>query len=209
MSKSSIETAVRDEYNKLAPIYDRRWHNYISKSLSFLQNWVDIPPEASILDVACGTGEFAKLLLEKNPQQQITGVDISEEMLEIAKDKLRDYPNVNLSNNSVTSLPFSDESFELVICANSFHYFEHPQPALTEMKRVIKPNGKLIILDWCRDYMLLKIVDALLKITDPAHQKCYTQSELNHLLLSAGFDVVKDSKIRFGIIWELMAMVAV
>lgn len=209
MPKSQIENAVTDEYNRLANIYDSRWDNYLSKSLSFLVEWAEISSEAAILDVACGTGEFAKLLLAKNPQQPITGIDISESMLEIAKDKLQAYSNVNLHNTSVTSLPFADESFDIVICASAFHYFESPQLALSQMKRVLKPQGKLIILDWCRDYFLLKIVDTWLKLTDSAHQQCYTQAELNRMLSTANFNVIKQDKIRFGIIWELMAVTAV
>lgn len=209
MPKSQIENAVTDEYNRLANIYDSRWDNYLSKSLSFLVEWAEISSEAAILDVACGTGEFAKLLLAKNPQQPITGIDISESMLEIAKDKLQAYSNVNLHNTSVTSLPFADESFDIVICASAFHYFESPQLALSQMKRVLKPQGKLIILDWCRDYFLLKIVDTWLKLTDSAHQQCYTQAELDRMLSTANFNVIKQDKIRFGIIWELMAVTAV
>lgn len=209
MPKSQIENAVTEEYNRLAAIYDSRWDNYITKSLSFLVEWAEIPPEAAVLDVACGTGEFAKLLLAKNPQQSITGIDISQKMLGIAEDKLQAYSNVNLYNTSVTSLPFADDSFDIVICASAFHYFASPQEALFQMKRVLKPEGKLIILDWCRDYFLLKIVDAFLKITDSAHQQCYTQSELNRMLSTANLNVVKQDKIRFGIIWELMAVTAI
>ena len=219
MSVSNAERLVCQEYNRLAPIYDRRWRNYINSSLSFLVNFADIPSEASILDLACGTGELAKLLLEQNPQQQITGVDISEAMLEIARNKLDAYPNVSLHNASVTSLPFDDNSFDLVICANAFHYFASPQLALAEMKRVLtpkgtasdifKPEGEVMILDWCRDYWVLKICDRIFRFIDPAYQHCYTQAQLNQLLKAAGFDVVKDSKVRLGIIWELMAITAI
>lgn len=152
---SASESAVRQEYDRLAPIYDRRWQNYINNSLSSLLNFTDIFTEARILDVACpkgyrseyGTGELTRLLLEQNPQQQITGVDISKAMLEIACDKLDAYPNVSLPHASVTSLPFDNDSFDLVICTNAFHYFASTQLALAETKRVLKPEGELIILD--------------------------------------------------------------
>ncbi|MGK7896616.1 MAG: class I SAM-dependent methyltransferase [Xenococcus sp. (in: cyanobacteria)] len=209
ISISARENAVSQEYNRLAPIYDRRWQNYINKSLSFLVNFADISTEASILELACGTGELTKLLLERNPQQQITGVDISESMLEIARNKLDAYPNVSLHHTSVTSLPFDNNSFDIVICANAFHYFPSPQLALAEIKRVLKPEGEVIILDWCRDYWVLKICDRIFKFIDPAYQRCYTQAELNRLLKNAGFNLVKDSKIRFGFIWELMAINAI
>ena len=147
-----------------------------------------------------------RLLLEQNPRQQITGVDISPAMLEAAKTKLEIYPQVNLHNASVTSLLFDSQSFDLAICANAFHYFASPQLALAEMKRVLKPNGRVIILDWCRDYWVLKICDLLFKFIDPAYQQCYTQKESEQLLKTTGFDVVKDSKVHFGFIWELIAL---
>lgn len=68
----------------MAHIYDRRWHNYISNSLSFHHTGQIYLRAASILHLACGTGELSRLLLAKNYQQQITGVDISEKMLAIA-----------------------------------------------------------------------------------------------------------------------------
>ena len=156
-----------------------------------------------------GQGELAKLLLANNPQQQITGVDISEAMLAIAQNKLQVYPNIKLHNASAISLPCDSESFDLVICANAFHSFEFPQPVLTEIKRVIKPDGRVIILDWCRDYLFYKIFDRLFKTIDPAYQQCYTQAELNQLLVAAGFDIINNNKIHFDIIWELMAVEAI
>ena len=208
-SISKSESAVRQEYNRLALIYDRRWQNYISKSLSFLLDFADFSTDTSILDVACGTGELAKLLLEKNPQQQITGVDISESMLKIACKKLEAYSNVSLLRASVTSLPFDNDSFDLIICANAFHYFENPELALTEMKRVLKPQGEIIILDWCRDYWVLKLLNPVFRFIYTAYQLCYTKAELEGLLKATGFDVEKDSKVRFGSVWELIAVSAI
>jgi ubiquinone/menaquinone biosynthesis C-methylase UbiE len=209
ISISKRESAIRQEYDRLAPIYDRRWQNYINKSLSFLVNFADIDTSATILDLACGTGELAKLLLEKNPQQQITGVDISESMLEIARNKLKTYPNVSLYCASVKFLPFDNDSFDLVTCANAFHYFENPELTLIEIKRVLKPKGEIIILDWCRDYWVLKLCDLVFRLIDPAYQRCYSQNKLERLLNAAGFDVKKDSKVRFGLIWELIAVRAI
>lgn len=208
-SISKSENAVRQEYDRLAPIYDRRWQNYINKSLSFLLDFADFPPNASILDVACGTGELAQLLLEQHSQQQITGVDISESMLQIARNKLDTHPNVSLHLASVKSLPFDNDSFDLVICANAFHYFENPELALTEMKRVLKPKGEVIILDWCRDYWILKLLHPWFKFIDPAYQGCYTRAELEGLSKTSGFNVEKDSKVFFGSIWKLMAISAI
>ncbi len=209
MKVSKIETTVSNKYNRLASIYDLRWRNYLDRSLSFLLDFAEIPPSASILDLACGTGELTRLILKTNPQQDITGVDISPAMLAIANNKLEAYSQARLSLASATELPFAQQSFNLVICANAFHYLESPELTLAEIKRVLKPEGTIIILDWCRDYFILKIGDRFFNFIDPAYRKCYTKEELERLFLTAGFKIVKDNKMRFGLIWELMAVAAI
>lgn len=202
------ETEVREQYNQMAAVYDRRWRAYIADTLSFLNNWVQLSPTATILDVACGTGEFERLLLNENPKQQVVGVDISDKMLAIARQKCQAYPNVEFHTASVTSLPFKSHSFDWVLSANAFHYFNEPLEALAEIKRVLKPNGRVVILDWSRDYLYCKICDLVLQIFDSAHHKCYTQAELHHLLATARFHLRRATKIRFGHVWGLMAATA-
>lgn len=84
-------TTVREQYNQMAAVYDQRWSNYVANTLSFLRTWAQIAPQATVLDVACGTGEFERLVLVEHPIQQMVGVDISEKMLLVAKHKCRDY----------------------------------------------------------------------------------------------------------------------
>jgi ubiquinone/menaquinone biosynthesis C-methylase UbiE len=202
------ETIVRNQYDQLASVYDLRWKSYISNTLSFLKNWAEISPTDTILDVACGTGEFERLLLAEYSSQQIVGVDISEKMLAIAKQKCSAYPQVSFQIASVSTLPFDNDSFDVIVSANSFHYFDAPLAALKEMRRVLKPDGKVIILDWCRDYLTCKICDAILKVFDPAHKQCYTQNEFHHFLEDANFVVSRATKIRFGVVWGLMVATA-
>ena len=73
----------------------------------------------------------------------------------------------------------------------------------------VSNEGELIILDWCRDYWILKLLNPVFKFIDPAYQHCYTQAELERLLKATGFDVEKDSKVRFGSMWELIAASAI
>jgi ubiquinone/menaquinone biosynthesis C-methylase UbiE len=203
-----IEAKVRAQYDQLATQYDQRWSRYVSNTLSFLKTWAQIAPTDVVLDVACGTGEFERLILSENPAQQMVGVDISDEMLAIARQKLQHYPNIDFQLASASALPFSDASFDTVISANAFHYFDDPSVVLKEMERMLKPGGNLIILDWCKDFLVCRICDWVLRRIDPAHQQCYTQTEFHHLLNSTGFEIHQARKVRFGLVWGLMVATA-
>ncbi|NJM68513.1 MAG: class I SAM-dependent methyltransferase [Acaryochloris sp. RU_4_1] len=205
------EVQVRQQYDSLASVYDQQWNWYVTNTLSFLKTWVNLSVSETVLDIACGTGEFERMVLRENPNQQIVGVDISEEieMLAIARQKLHNYANVAFQVGSASALSVSDQSFDVIISANAFHDFDDPAAALAEMKRVLKPNGKVVTLDWCKDFWLCRICDALLQRTDPAHQQCCTQREFHDFLTSSGFNIDASGKACFGIVWGLMVATAV
>ncbi|WP_347278162.1 class I SAM-dependent methyltransferase [Leptolyngbya sp. FACHB-541] len=136
------------------------------------------------------------------------GVDLSEQMLIKARQKLQAFPHVKFQQATVRSLPFPDRSFDVVISANSFHFFDDPLASLREMQRVLKPDGGLVLLDWCRDGWLCQLCDLILKWIDPAHKQCYTQQELHNMLASAQFQVGRSTRVRLTLIWELMAVEA-
>ncbi|MBW4623851.1 MAG: methyltransferase domain-containing protein [Cyanosarcina radialis HA8281-LM2] len=202
------ESIVQQQYDRLAKIYDRRWRDYVTDTLVFLKQWAKIPPEAAVLDVACGTGEFERLLLQEHPDRQIVGIDISAEMLAVAQNKLQHHFNVTFRQGSATAIPSADECFDVVVCASSFHYFDRPLDALAEMKRVLKPGGKLIILDWCKDFLLCRFCDLVLKVFDSAHKQCYTQQEFHNFLSASQFQIQAATKLRLGLVWGLMVATA-
>lgn len=208
ISESEVELTVRDQYDQLADRYDQRWKNYITDTLTFFKTWANLSSDAVILDIACGTGELERLLAADNPHQRIVGVDLSEQMLTQARHKLQAFPQIKFQQATVRSLPFPDHGFDVVISANSFHYFDDPLASLQEMQRVLKPDGRLVLLDWCRDGWFCQLCDLILKWIDPAHKQCYTQKELHNLLTLAQFQIGRSTRVRLTLIWELMAVEA-
>jgi ubiquinone/menaquinone biosynthesis C-methylase UbiE len=200
------EKTVIEEYDKIASIYDQRWNSYIAKTQTFLKNWVDIPSEATILDIGCGTGEFESFILRDKPSLQITGVDISEQMLLVARQKFLAHPNISFQLAGASNLPFTNHSFDIVVSASAFHFFDDPVSALTEIKRVLKPDGKVYILDWCKDYFFCRLIDFYLKVFNPAHKCCYTQAEFHQLLKSANFQILRAAQFNFDVIWGMMVV---
>lgn len=198
------ETKIREQYDELAEKYDLRWQDYISSTLSFLKKWMNVKGTERILDVACGTGALEQLLIEAHPNLDVSGIDISEKMLAVARRKLAAYPNVTFFEAEASHITFPSEHFDLVVCANSFHFFDDPIGSLAEMKRVLKTGGRVIVMDWCRDYLICQLCDFCLKIFDSAHKQCYTQRELWTFLTDADFHVMRERKFKANFIWGLM-----
>jgi ubiquinone/menaquinone biosynthesis C-methylase UbiE len=106
-----------------------------------------------------------------------------------------------------SKLPLADASFDWVVCANSFHYFRQPVVALAEMRRVLRPGGTLVLVDWCDDYVTCKLCSLWLRWTDAAFYRTYTLRECQALLEQAGFGIVENRRFRVGWLWGLMRLV--
>ncbi|MDZ4714298.1 MAG: bifunctional demethylmenaquinone methyltransferase/2-methoxy-6-polyprenyl-1,4-benzoquinol methylase UbiE [Cytophagales bacterium] len=105
-----------------------------------------------ILDVATGTGDFAIEALRLKPKK-VTGVDISEGMLEVGRKKIHDKrldSVVELQQGDSENLPFEDNFFDAVIVAFGVRNFENLEQGLAEMLRVVKPGGQVVILEFSK-----------------------------------------------------------
>lgn len=89
-----------------------------------------------ILDVGCGTGEILKSITERYSFAQLYGLDISEEMLKQANDKLKGTATLILGD--AENITLETNSFDLLLCTDSFHHYPNPQQAISEFYRVLK-----------------------------------------------------------------------
>lgn len=118
------------------------------KAISELKN--DHPK--LILDIATGTGDFAIEALSLDPDK-IIGVDISEGMLDMGRKKLskkRLNEKIELRSGDSEGLQFEDNHFDAVIVAFGVRNFEHLEEGLTDMYRVLKPGGKVVVLEFSK-----------------------------------------------------------
>lgn len=103
-----------------------------------------------ILDVATGTGDFALTSYEILKPEKITGIDISEGMLDIGRKKIEKaglQQHIELLNGDSEAILFADNSFDAVTVAFGVRNFENLEKGLSEIKRVLKPGGRLVILE--------------------------------------------------------------
>ncbi|MEO5650794.1 MAG: bifunctional demethylmenaquinone methyltransferase/2-methoxy-6-polyprenyl-1,4-benzoquinol methylase UbiE [Ginsengibacter sp.] len=122
---------------------DVGWRKKAIKQLLSLQ-------PKKILDVATGTGDFAITGYEILKPEKITGIDISDGMLEIGRKKILKaglQNQIELLNGDSEAILFEDNSFDAVTVAFGVRNFEHLENGLSEIKRVLRPGGKLVVLE--------------------------------------------------------------
>lgn len=190
-------------YDRLAPQYDARWNKYIRATLALALEPLDLAGDERVVDIACGTGELERELLARWPRLMLTGIDVSHNMLRQATDKRL---AVDWLRADSAQLPFADRSFDAAVCANAFHYFRSPERALTEIRRVLRPGGRFVLVDWCDDYLSCKLCSLWLRWTDAAFYRTYALSRCRRMLETSGFVVESGFRRRIDWLWGLMCL---
>lgn len=160
-SKEKKQSYVTQMFAIIAPRYD-----FITSFLSFgmdrgwkriLVNMLELKGNEKVLDLACGTGDITFALGEKLPSGQAVGLDITQEMIDIANNKRveRKTGNVSFQCGDIMKLPFADASFDHVTCGYALRNVPDVEGALIEIRRVLKPGGRFCSLDFAHPNNLL------------------------------------------------------
>ena len=146
---------VRSMFNNIAPTYDKLNHilslnidkiwrkKAVKRICKNLRN-----SEAHVLDVACGTAD-SSIALAKAGIPFVTGIDISEGMIKVGEEKIKslNLNNINFKVEECENLSFEDNSFDSAFIAFGIRNFEDKKKGLNELRRVLKNNGHLLILE--------------------------------------------------------------
>lgn len=187
---------IHTMFNMIARNYDRVndvmsfGTHKIAKFLS-VKN-LEIKPHDNVIDLCCGTGDIAGMIKKIQPDACVTGIDFSERMLEIAKDKNQ---GIRYLQGDVTNLPYEDNSFDIVTIGFGLRNIQNAEKAVEEVYRILKPNGSFLHLDFGKKNIVSKIFD---KIT-PFMIKNFTEnpSAYSYLIKSKEIfpepdDLIKD-----------------
>ena len=129
---------VAGVYDVFVNVINRKTHKKLKRIVSSL-----IGPDDTVLECACGTGLLSAVIAQKC--RQLTATDFSEKMLKKAEKNCRAFRNITYDQADITALPFADRSFDKVVAGNVIHLLDNPMTALSELNRVCKDGGMLII----------------------------------------------------------------
>lgn len=193
-------------YAKQAHKYDRRFKGYLDGTLSVAIEAMDLSGNEKVLDLACGTGELERRLISTYPKLNLTGIDLSEAMLDLARGKLSRHPQVVLKQADSRQIPFPDHSFDIVVSCSAFHYMREPDKVLREIHRVLVKGGRFILIDWCRDFLFAKFYHLFRSAFVPAHYTVYGLEEIQRMMKKGKLKPVSHETFTVQFVWKMMCV---
>lgn len=133
------------------------------------------------------------------PQGKACGVDLSAKMIEHARKAAEGVTNAEFQQARAEELPFEDGSFERVMSTMSFHHWLHPSVGMKEIARVLKPGGRVCVVDPTADNLFMKLADAFIRSKQPDHVKMYSSREFQEFFEGAGLHYLGSGRIM--VLW--------
>ncbi len=153
-----------------------------------------------VIEFGCGTGYFTKILAKNS--RHIIASDLSDEMLEVAKSKLKEFKNITVKKADCEDASFKSEKFNTVVMVNVIHFIRNPFKSLQENYRILKNNGLLLLVDYTGYGMnwFEKMKLAIRFIKKYGRPPKYVQTNLspdkfNFLVENTGFEVEENQLI--------------
>jgi ubiquinone/menaquinone biosynthesis C-methylase UbiE len=195
---------IKRIWEKQAPRYDRsiaRWEKVL---FGDGRRWVCSRARGAVLEVAIGTG---RNLAFYPAGVRLTGIDLSPAMLAHAHQRARELGmEVDLREGDAQALPFADGSFDTVVCTLSLCNVPDDRKAVAEMRRVLKPGGRLLLLDHIRaasrfDRAVQKALEIVMVRVEREH---LLRRPLEHVR-AEGFRIEEQERYKRGIVERLSA----
>lgn len=198
------------EFTKAAEIYEtdhagiyemcKDDYPYIEEELGRIQY-------RDLLDCGCGTGPMISLLYEKDSSKHYVGLDLTPKMIEVAKAK--NLQGVDWIIGDCENLPFDNETFDVIICTNSFHHYPNPQNFFNSVERVLRPGGKLVLQDYTAPKPILWLMNhtemPLANLVGHGDVKAYSLDQIKAFCDNSGLMIEKleaAKKFRLHLVAE-------
>jgi ubiquinone/menaquinone biosynthesis C-methylase UbiE len=192
-------------WDKSAPSYDKQISFFEKIWFGGAREWLGARAQGQVLEVAIGTG---RNLPHYPADVTLTAIELSPAMLAIARQRAADLGRaVDFREGDAEHLPFDDASFDTVVCAFSLCTIPSPAAALGEMRRVLRPGGRLLLVDhigsnWPPVFALQWLLE---RPTIHSAGEHFTRRQLP-LVKTAGFQVAESERLKAGSIERIHAV---
>lgn len=183
-------------FNRIAHRYDEWYQTKTGRYMDRTEKWLVFSMmkrrSGKALDLGCGTGNYILELLRR--RFDVIGLDASDGMLEVARSK-----GLNCIKGDAYSLPFPDESFDLVLSVTMFEFIHEPERVLKEIYRVLTPGGEVVMgtMNGRSAWFISKRLKSLFIETAHRYARFYTPKELEELLERVGFKEIESAGVIF------------
>ncbi|MEI6442287.1 MAG: class I SAM-dependent methyltransferase [Nostocales cyanobacterium ELA583] len=138
----------KELFDRWANSYDWAFPSFIYQAIhKRLLSQIELSPNANVLDLGCGTGRLLNRLATEFPEIRGTGLDLSPQMLRVARQKNRHRPRLIYIEGNAENLPFAEGQFDAVFNTISFLHYPQPEQVLNEVARVLSLGGKFYLVD--------------------------------------------------------------
>ena len=194
-----IKAAVQKQFGQVAANYSTSAVHAKGIDLAEMVNIAQLRGHERVLDAGCGTGHTA--LTFAPHAAQVVAVDFTEDML-VQGRKLaleRGITNIDFRLGDVEKLDFADGEFDCVVSRLSAHHWPHPQKALQEFQRILRPGGQFILSDIVgfADFTADTFLQTLELLRDPSHVRDHTDAQWLQMFAETGFTA--EVSFRWGV----------
>ena len=223
--------AIREQQKASWNRFAAGWKKWDPVTMEFLQpmketiiNYLQPKDGQKILDIAAGTGEPALSIAASIKNGVVTITDISEEMMEIAREKAiaKELTNIETVICDASDLPFENGSFDAVSCRFGFMFFPDIQLAANEIYRVLKPGGRFATTVWNfpeKNFWVTAIMGTIMRLMEipppppevPGMFRCCKPGRMRDILEKAGFNDIEEREVLSTLktesvdeYWEMM-----
>lgn len=223
-SDNTKKNQVEDMFDNIAPKYDLL-NRVLSMKIDILWRntlvkWLNKDAPKTVLDVATGTGDLA-IAVQKGTTAKVTGLDLSQQMLNVGIEKIKNQKlsdKIDMMKGDAENLPFEDNNFDAVTVAFGVRNFENLEKGLAELRRVVRDNKSVYILEFSKVEGLMgplymfyfkNILPAIGRLVSKDN-RAYTYlpdsvnafpfgEKMKKILLETGFTKVEYKKLSLGI----------
>lgn len=137
-------------------------------------------PSPRVLDLGCGTGALAGIVLDEIPSCTLVGVDLSANMVELATERFGRRAEAVVGD--AEHLPFHDNSFDVAYCNDSFHHYPDPVLATFRVWRALRPGGTFVVGDVWQPSPARAVMNAWMPLSSEGDVRIYSEGEMREIL---------------------------